>query len=178
MKAEELGPSLLKALAELPDPRSRHGRRHPSPAILALSGVAMLAGARGLYAIAHWGREQPEAVVRALGFTRGRTPGVATLHRVFKLLDVHAFEAAVAHWAQAAPDGRGAAIAMDGTAVRGIHGDEVPGVRLVAAYDVETGLVLAHQGGEGSDGKGGRGGGGSPRWLSRTHWPRGRRGRN
>jgi hypothetical protein len=57
MKTEELGPSLLRALAELPDPRSRHGRRHPLPAILALSTVALLAGARSLYAIAQWGRE-------------------------------------------------------------------------------------------------------------------------
>lgn len=149
MKSEELGPSLLRALAELPDPRSRHGRRHPLPALLALSTVAMLAGARSLYAIAHWGREQPEAVVRALGFTRGHTPGVATLHRVFKLLDVDAFEAAVAHWAQAALGGRGRegeVIALDGKALRGIHGEELPGVRVVAAYDVETGLVLARGG--------------------------------
>jgi DDE_Tnp_1-associated len=151
MKTEELGPSLLRALAELPDPRSRHGRRHPLPAILTLSTAAMLCGARSLYAIAQWGREQPETVVRALGFTRGRTPGVATLHRVFKTLDVDAFETAVARWARAALGSRGEAIAIDGKALRGIHGEELPGVRLVAAYDVQTGLVLAQKGGEGSD---------------------------
>src|SRR5690348_15476727 len=92
MKTEELGPNLLRALEELPDPRSRPGRRHPLPAVLTLAVVAMLAGARSLYAIAQWGREQPEDVVRALGFTRGRTPGVATLHRVLKALDVEACE--------------------------------------------------------------------------------------
>jgi hypothetical protein len=149
MKTDELGPSLLRALAELPDPRSRHGRRHPLPAILALATVAMLSGARSLYAIAQWGREQPEEVVRALGFTRRRTPGVATLHRVFKALDVDAFERQVATWAQAALAGRGEAIAIDGKALRGIHGEQLPGVRLVAAYDVQTGLVLAQKGGEG-----------------------------
>jgi hypothetical protein len=152
LDTDELGPSLLRALAELPDPRSRHGRRHPLPAILALSTVAMLCGARSLYAIAQWGREQPEAVVRALGFTRGQTPGVATLHRVFKTLDVDAFEARMGQWAHAALGGRGRsgeAIAIDGKALRGIHGEELPGVRLVAAYDVQTGLVLAQKGGEG-----------------------------
>ena len=148
MKTEELGPSLLRALGELPDPRARHGRRHPLPAILALSTVAMLSGARSLYAIAQWGREQPEAVVDTLGFTRQVTPGVATLHRVFKALDAEAFEAVLARWAQSALGERGEAIALDGKALRGIHGEELPGVRLVAAYDVQTGLVLAQKGGE------------------------------
>jgi hypothetical protein len=108
----------------------------------------MRCGARGLYAIAQWGREQPAEVVQTLGFARVRTPGVATLHRVFKALDVEAFETALAQWAQAALAGRGEAIASDGKALRGIHGEQLPGVRLVAADDVQTGLVLAQQGGE------------------------------
>jgi hypothetical protein len=148
MKLEELRPSLLRALAEVPDPRSRHGRRHPLPAVLALATVAMLCGARSLYAIAQWGREQPEAVVQTLGFTRQQTPGVATLHRVFKALDVERFEAALATWGHVAVGGRGEAIAIDGKALRGIHGEQLPGVRLVAAYDVQTGFVLAQKGGE------------------------------
>jgi DDE_Tnp_1-associated len=148
MQTEELGPSLLRALAAVPDPRSRHGRRHPLPAVLALATVAMRCGARSLYAIAQWGREQPAEVVRTLGFARVRTPGVATRHRVFKALDVAAFETVLAQWAPAALGGRGEAIAIDGKALRGIHGEQVPGVRLVAADDVQTGLVLAHKGGE------------------------------
>jgi|SRR5689334_18048106 DDE family transposase len=150
MQTDEWGPSLLRALADVPDPRSRHGRRHPLPAVLALATVAMLSGARSLYAIAQWGREQPEAVVRTLGFPRGRTPGVATLHRVFKALDVERFETVLGQWAQAAVGdrGKGEAIAIDGKALRGIHGEQLPGVRLVAAYDVQTGVVLAQKGGE------------------------------
>jgi hypothetical protein len=145
MQTAELGPSLLRALAAVPDPRSRHGRRHPLPAVLALATVAMLCGARSLYAIAQWGREQPEGVVRALGFTRQQTPGVATLHRVFKGLDVEAFEAVLEQWAHATVGDRGEAIAIDDKALRGIHGEQLPGVRLVAAYDVQTGLVLAQR---------------------------------
>jgi hypothetical protein len=153
MQTDEIGPSLLRALAEVPDPRSRHGRRHPLPAVLALATVAMLCGARSLYAIAQWGRAQPEVVVQTLGCARGRTPGVATLQRVFKRLDVERFEAVLGQWAQAAlgERGKGEAIALDGKALRGIHGqhgEQVPGVRLVAAYDVQTGLVLAQGGGE------------------------------
>ena len=151
MKTEEIGPSLLVAFARVPDVRSRHGRRYPLPALLTLVTAAMLCGARSLYASAQWGREQPEAVVRTLGFTRQQTPGVATLHRVFKALDVDVFEMVLAQWAQAAVSGRGeasAGIAIDGKALRGIHGEQLPGVRLVAAYDVQTGLVRAQKGGE------------------------------
>ncbi len=108
----------------------------------------MLCGARSLYAIAQWGREQPPEVVQALGFVRQQTPGVATLHRVFKALDVDVFERALAHWAQTALGRRGEAIALDGKALRGIHGEELPGVRLVAAYAIQTGLVLGQRGGE------------------------------
>src|SRR5690349_11686781 len=76
---EERGSSVLQALAEVPDPRSRHGWRHPLPAVLALARVAMLCGARSRQAMAQCWREQPEAVVHRLGFMRQQTPGVGTL---------------------------------------------------------------------------------------------------
>jgi DDE_Tnp_1-associated len=93
MQAEELGPRLLAAFARVPDVRSRHGRRSPLPALLTLATAAMLCGARSLYAIAQWGRLQPEPVRRALGFRGPRMPGSTTLHDVFKRLEVEAFAA-------------------------------------------------------------------------------------
>ena len=80
MRTEELGASLLQALAQIPDPRAARGRRHPLAAILTLAVTAMLADARSLYAIAQWGRLQSAETVRALGFTRSKTPTVSTLH--------------------------------------------------------------------------------------------------
>src|SRR6267378_1161810 len=44
--------SLLDVLAQVPDPRSRHGRRHPLTAILGLAVLAMLSGAKSYQAIA------------------------------------------------------------------------------------------------------------------------------
>jgi hypothetical protein len=38
------------------------------------------------------------------------------------------------------------AIAIDGKGLRGIHGEELPGIRLIAAYADEAGLVLAQSG--------------------------------
>jgi len=109
----------------------------------------MLAGARSLYAIFQWGRLQEPAVTRALGFTRDKTPSVSTLHRVFSRLDVIAFEAALRTWAQGNMGDGEEAIAIDGKGLRGIHGEELPGVRLVAAYATGAGLVLAQKGGQG-----------------------------
>ena len=118
------------------------------PAVLALSVCAMLSGARSLYAIAQWGREHPQ-FAQLLGFSRKRTPCVATLHHVFRRLDVDSFESALGRWAQECLGEGEATIAIDGKALRGIHGGELPGVRLVAAYAGESGLVLGQSGGQG-----------------------------
>ena len=42
-----------------------------------------------------------------------------------------------------------AAIAVDGKAVRGLHGDDLPGGRLVAAYSVGASLVVGQPWGRG-----------------------------
>ncbi len=154
MKTEELGPSLMAAFARVPDVRSRHGRRYPLPALLTLATAAMLAGARSLYAIVQWGELQPAAVQRALGFTRGRLPAIATLHYAFKRLDVPAFEAVLQEWATQALGRAERHLVLDGKALRGIHGDELPGVRLVAVYAPQAGLVLAQAGGQDPGGAG------------------------
>jgi hypothetical protein len=150
MKEKNVGSSLLESFAQVPDHREPRGRRHPLPAILALATAAMLEGARSLYAIVQWGRLQEPEVVRALGFRRKTTPCVATLHLVFKELvrsetfqDATAFETALKDWAQGQLGDRKEAIAIDGKGLRGIHGEELPGVRLVAAYSDRAGLVLA-----------------------------------
>ena len=94
---------------------------------------------RSLYAIAQWGRDHPE-LTQALGFTRAQTSCVATRHHVFRRLAGAAFAAALTQGAGAvAPDQR-SVLAVDGKALRGLHGDELPGGRLVAAYAVEAGL--------------------------------------
>jgi hypothetical protein len=159
MDATEIGPSLLAAFARVPDVRSRHGRRYPLPAVLTLATAAMLCGARSLYAMAQWGRLQPEAVRRALGFRGAQMPGVTTLHYVFKRLEVAAFERELQAWAAQTLDERTQQLVLDGKALRGIHGEELPGVRLVALYAPEAGQVLAQTGGQDQGRTGADGGG-------------------
>ncbi len=141
-----LGPALLEAFRQVPDPRKPRGKRHPLPAILTLATCAMLCNCHSLYAIMQWGREHLE-LAETLGFTRKQTPAVSTLHQVFSRLDRAAFEAALRAWAQETLGDSGEAIAIDGKSLRGIHGEELPGVHLVAAYAQGAGLVLAQKGG-------------------------------
>ena len=140
--------SLLETFATVPDPRSAQGRRHSLAAILTLSTAAMLSGARSLYAIYQWGRMQEAEEVKALGFSGKKTPSVSTLHRTFSRIDAEAFEEALGRWAQKNLADRKEMIAIDGKGLRGIHGEELPGVRLVAGYGVGSGLVLAQKGGK------------------------------
>lgn len=156
--------SLAEALSGVPDPRRPYGWRpgHEPIALVALlqlTVVALLCGARSQLGVAQWGRERLEddpGLLAALGLPPGRSPCVATLHRVYKQLDVAAFEAALGAWlgrtesepatqsSKAVP----AAVAIDGKVLRGSQPqredepDSVPGTYLVAAYAHRSGVVL------------------------------------
>ena len=134
---------LREALDAVPDHRSSQGRRHSLGAILSLSVCAMLCGARSLYAIAQWGRDHGVATGQLLGFQPGKTPCVATLHRVFKDLDADAFEAVLREWLTSSGVDPGEVLSLDGKTLRGIHGEEIAGVHLVSAYATRSGAVLA-----------------------------------
>jgi DDE_Tnp_1-associated/Transposase DDE domain len=140
--------SLLEALADVPDPRSRHGRRHPLLAILSLTVLAMLRGCKGPTAIAEFGRNHGVALAHALGFLRGKTPAPSCLSDLYSALDATAFEAALSRWIAArlprpAADTDQQPISLDGKALRGSRDGEAPGHHLVSAYAHEHQAVLA-----------------------------------
>lgn len=143
--------SLAAALAAVPDPRRPYGWRPAYPpiplvALLQVTVAAMLCGSIAQNAIAQWVRERVEddpALLTALGLPAGRVPCVATFHRVFKALDVAAFEQALGRWLQqtgVAPD---EALAVDGKALRGVEREGVPGAYLVSAYAHAAQAVIA-----------------------------------
>lgn len=137
--------SLIEALRRVPDHRSRHGRRYELAQVLALAVCAVACGARSLYAISQWGREHCALACELLGIARQTTPCVATLHRVFRGLDVEAFESVLGDWLRARGLKPGEALALDGKTLRGIHGEQLPGVHLVAAFTHQSGIVLAQE---------------------------------
>ncbi len=96
---------LLTALANVPDSRKSQGKRHPLSAVLALAIVAVLSGAQSLTAISEWGREQSAELLRQLGFTHWPGPCIATLHRIFRDLDVAALETVLTDWWRRESDG-------------------------------------------------------------------------
>jgi predicted transposase YbfD/YdcC len=139
--------SLLEALADVPDPRSRHGRRHPLLAILALTVLAMLRGCKGPTAIAQFGRDHGVELAHALGFRRGKTPAPSCLCALYRALDADAFEAARARWiaARTPPppaDGDPSPVSLDGKTLRGSRDGDTPGHHLVSAYAHEHQAVL------------------------------------
>jgi len=136
--------SLMELLEGLPDPRAAKGKRHPLPALLTLAIVAMLAGMTSYEAIVDYGRERGGDFLRLLGFTRRRGLCKATYSRVFRRLDVAAFEAIVARWIRARLGPRDAPhLALDGKTARGSRDGEAPAVHLLAAYAPDVQAVVA-----------------------------------
>ena len=101
--------------------------------------------------MAEWGhtaKEVDPALLQRLGLGRHGPPSAATLHRVFRWLDVAALERALGQWAQEvlaalpAPVGHLEGVAMDGKTLRGTRTDGVPGLHVLAAVSHRLGLTL------------------------------------
>jgi DDE_Tnp_1-associated/Transposase DDE domain len=134
--------SLQEVFANLPDPRKPRGSRHPLPALLNLTAVALLAGMRSLDAIAQFGREHGLPFRLLLGFTRLDAPCKGCFSYLFRRMDIAAFEHALARWILARCPEVGQAIALDGKTLRGSASKGVPGVHLLAAYAPQVTAVL------------------------------------
>jgi predicted transposase YbfD/YdcC len=133
-------------LAQIPDPRRPHLRVYSLVALLQFAVAALLCGSRSLSAMAQWGHERladAPALLEQLGLTPGRTPSVATLHRLFKRLDVAVFEQLLGEWLAQRGLISDEALAVDGKTVRGVKGEGIPGAHLVSVYALDADTVLA-----------------------------------
>ena len=141
------GSSLLSFLAEVPDPRSRHGRRHPLTAILALVCCAIMSGAKSYAAIGQWGQDQDIALMHRLGFRR-TPPKSGGIRKVLMALDKARLEDALTRWAES-QRGRPVAspplepLALDGKSARGSFDGLEKAVHLLSLVSQESGLTLA-----------------------------------
>jgi hypothetical protein len=141
--------SLLSFLANVPDPRSRHGRRHPLSAILALVCCAIMCGAKSYAAIAEWGEDQDIGLMHRLGFTR-KPPKMGGIRKVLIALNLKLLEGALTQWAESLlgrptqnelslPE----AFALDGKSARGSFDGLEKAVHLLSLMAHESGLTLA-----------------------------------
>jgi len=141
--------SLLSFLAQVPDPRSRHGRQHPLSAILAVACCAIMCGARGYTAIGQWAQYQDITLMHRLGFTR-RPPKAGGIRKVLIAVDVKALEHALTQWSEAvlarpmaAEPSPVQAYALDGKSLRGSFDGLQKAVHLLSLVAHESGLTLA-----------------------------------
>jgi hypothetical protein len=72
---------------------------------------------------------------------------------VFKGLDVAAFEAVMGNWLGNSGIEPDDSLSLDGKTLRGIHGQELPGVHLVSAYASRAEAVLAQVAAPGKGGE-------------------------
>ena len=143
--------SLLRALADVPDPRRARGRRHGLQSVLLLAVGAVLAGARSYAAIAQWAAhaEQTVAVV-------GPTPHATTFGRVLAAVDPAALQRALTGWVLDRREGRRpqagharprgedrTVLAVDGKTLRGARDERGEQTKLVAVFDHTEHLVLS-----------------------------------
>src|SRR3954468_9587024 len=142
-------PSLLLALAAVPDPRDPRGRRYPLVSVLAVAVCAVLAGACTFAAVADWVRDLDRPVWARLGFS-DRVPAATTVWRLLIRINAELLQTVLTRWlrARAAPivvAGRRwrLVIAIDGKVERGARLPDGRQVHLLSAYDTAAGMVLA-----------------------------------
>lgn len=144
-------PTLLDALAMVPDPRSPRGRRHALPFLLALAVLAILGGARSLAAVAQWARDADTDTITLLGGAGRARPSRRTFGRAFARIDGDLLDAACCGWinallAASEPDGAGmVGLSLDGKAVRGAKDADGKAPHLVAAVRTDTGTVAGQR---------------------------------
>jgi predicted transposase YbfD/YdcC len=151
-RADELPdlPTLIDALAGVPDPRAIRGRRFALPFLLAAAVLAVLAGAKSIAALARWHTTADPAVLAALGGFSAR-PAASTIGRALHRISGDALDDAVFGWVNTvlAAAGPGSAapvgLGVDGKAVRGAKGIDGKAPHLVAAVRQDTGTVAGQR---------------------------------
>jgi predicted transposase YbfD/YdcC len=109
---------VLRAFAQLKDPRVNRTRRHSLPDILAIAICGVICGADGWVQIAKFGRCKQEWFQTFLELPNG-IPSHDTFGRVFAALNPQAFEECFAQWVAALTTAsQGRLVAVDGKTIR------------------------------------------------------------
>jgi predicted transposase YbfD/YdcC len=154
---EVVAVDLLAALAEVPDPRARRGRRYRLVTVLAVAVCAVLAGARSYIGIAEWTSDLTLTVRMRLGLAARGTPSESAIRRLLQTIDADVLDRVVSGWlitraiaqvqtAESAPSPARRLVAIDGKTARGARTRDVPdsrAVHLLAAFDQLSGVVLS-----------------------------------
>lgn len=144
--------SLLEVLGKVTDPRSTQGRIYDLVFILAVSLVAVLAGASNFRQIGDQVADLPQSLLRKLGakwcYFRGMFgwPSESTLRRVLENIDADQLDLLVGAWLRkrARRDADGMMVlAIDGKVLRGAWTDENDQFTLFSAMIHGVGVTVA-----------------------------------
>jgi len=162
---------LAERLAVLPDPRSRHGLRHPLAGMLTIAAAAVLGGARGFTAIAEFAHDLPQATLARLGMWQRPysdwyvAPSETALRQLLQRLDPDELDRVLGGWlaeqtrpatdndgdgggdggAEAADGSLLPAVAVDGKVLRGARQPDGHQIKLFAAIVHGQGTVIAQR---------------------------------
>ena len=148
---------LMAHLAEVPDPRSKRGRRYEWAFLLTTLCCALLNGQTSVRGMAQWALHHAQEILEVLQPERKMVPSASTLYRVLRKIDVEALERRLSQFTNALDaDDRvtGVVYGPGKTALRGqsIDGKEVRGaskqgkpLMLVSLVRHESAAVLAQQ---------------------------------
>ena len=94
-----------------------------------------------LEGLAQFGRDHGTPLAHALGFRRGKTPTKSTFSKLFRRLDIQAFEEALRRWTLTR-QAEGWQM-IDGKTLKGSADGVISGVHLLSAFISEAAAVLA-----------------------------------
>ena len=133
--------SLMYYLAQVPDPRGRHGRRYRLDRMLACLILAGLNGETSLRGMWVWAKEHSDLLIDGLGlWDVGRIPALDTFWRLVRRLEVDALLRAVNAWLAAWSGVE--LISVDEKALRGSKREGEAALIVLAALGQRIGLVL------------------------------------
>src|SRR5579872_1988872 len=136
--------SLAAVLAQVPDPRSRHGRRYELPMLLTCLVAAMLCGCNSLDAVGAWCREHRRLIRRLFGPHRHLTPTGSLYRRLLPRLSAASLEWALAGWILTTRPVRDTEpVALDGKVLCGAQTTDRPAPRLFSVLTHQSGETLA-----------------------------------
>lgn len=133
--------TLWDVLGQVPDHRSRHGRRFSLQSVLGVVLGGVLAGRTSLAAIARWGRDLSGDELKQFDIERDKAPCHSTYHYVLKDLKVDGLEESLGQWVgQGGPAGQAC---LDGKTLRASRSADYPALHLLALYSEHLQGVLA-----------------------------------
>ncbi|MBE8992766.1 ISAs1 family transposase [Nostoc sp. LEGE 12450] len=140
---------IIKAFADIKDPRRRAGQRHNLPLCLALFTLAIAAGNKGFLAIGDWISSYREPLIDLFQPPKNRLPSYSTVRRALLHVDYEDYSVCLSKFFNVQPN-TGETVGLDGKVLKGSYqiendnpnSDSHPVIMLVSSYIVERGLIL------------------------------------